>query len=314
MNKQFSTDVTEGLTNNPKSLPSKYFYDAIGDDLFVQIMNMPEYYLTNCEMEIFKDKTDDLISNLGVQLSQGFDLIELGAGDGTKTVHLLAKLVEQGYDFNYHPVDISQHALEGLENSLKAAVPGINLTQQQGDYFDILSKLNQTKRQKVILFLGSNIGNFVDDKAKAFLKTADSFMQAGDRLLIGTDLIKTKDIVLPAYSDSQGITAAFNLNLLDRINEEFEGDFDRSQFKHLATYEESEGIARSYIVSKVNQTVYFKSLNLTVDFQEGEKIHTEISRKYNEKILTDIISETELNISSKIMDSKGFFADFILKK
>ena len=277
-------------------------------------MNLPEYYLTDCEMEIFQDQTNALITSLGVQVNRPFDLIELGAGDGSKTFHLLKKLVDQKYDFTYNPVDISNHALEGLESDLNASIPKLNIEKQQGDYFNILSKLKDNGKQKIILFLGSNIGNFMDNKAHSFLKSAGEFMSKEDRLLIGVDLIKAKEIVLPAYSDSQGVTAAFNLNLLDRINQEFEGDFDRNQFKHLATYEEHEGIARSYIVSQTSQTVHLKLLDLKIEFSENEKIHTEISRKYNEDILNKVLVGTQLNIASKITDSKGFFADFILKK
>ena len=314
MNEQFKKDIQEGLTSSPKTLPSKYFYDEIGDELFVKIMKLPEYYLTDCEMEIFRDKTNELISNLGVQLNQAFDLIELGAGDGSKTIHLLKTLVKQDYNFTYHPVDISEHALDGLETTLNQEIPALSITKQQGDYFNILSKLQDSGRQKIILFLGSNIGNFVDDKAQIFLKSASEFMDLKDRLLIGADLIKPKEIVLPAYSDSQGVTAAFNLNLLSRINKEFEADFNISNFEHLATYKEEEGIARSYMVSKIDQEVHIIDLDLMVSFEAGEQIHTEISRKYNESILSKILETTELTIASKIMDSKSYFADFILKK
>ena len=314
MIEQFKKDVKSGLESYPKTLPSKYFYDEIGDQLFIKIMNLPEYYLTNCEMEIFRVKTIELISKLGLELNRPFDLIELGAGDGAKTIHLLKRLVSEGYDFNYHPVDISKNALDGLESNLNKEIPKLAITKQQGDYFNILSKLKDTERQKVILFLGSNIGNFVDDKAHLFLKSASEFMNAQDRLLIGTDLIKSKEIVLPAYSDSQGVTAAFNVNLLTRINREMDADFNLPQFEHLATYEESEGIARSYMVSKTDQTVAIKALDLKISFKAGERIHTEISRKYTDEILSNILQKTDLEIDTKIMDSRHYFADFILKK
>lgn len=314
MNEQFKQDTLSGLTSNPKSLPSKYFYDAVGDDLFIQIMNMPEYYLTNCELEIFRNKTNDLITNLGVEMNKPFDLIELGAGDGTKTIHLLEKLQKQGYDFEYHPVDISHHSLDGLSSRLHSKIPTIKIVKQQGDYFNILSKLQNSGRQKIILFLGSNIGNFNDEKAKEFIKSASDFMMSGDRILIGCDPKKPKEIVLPAYNDKAGITAKFNLNLLTRINKEFQADFDTSKFSHLATYSDNEGIARSFIVSKKAQTVHIKALELIIDFEKDERIHTEISRKYSDKILNDIIIDSNLGITGKIQDSRNYFADYILKK
>lgn len=314
MSEQFKQDVKSGLTSQPKSLASKYFYDEIGDELFVQIMNLPEYYLTDCEMEIFSQKTNEIITHLGVQLDKEFDLIELGPGDGTKTIHLLKLLSKQKYDFTYHPVDISNNALDGLEQNLLAEIPKLSISKQQGDYFNILSELKKNNKQKIILFLGSNIGNFVDDKAKEFINTASTYMSSGDSILLGIDLKKPQEIVLPAYSDSQGITAKFNLNLLDRINKELDADFNRENFFHEATYNETEGIARSFIVSKKNQQVTIKKLNLTVEFAEGERIQTEVSRKYNDQILSKIIEESKLNVTGKILDHRGYFADIILTK
>lgn len=314
MKEQFSEDIITGLNSTPKTLPSKYFYDEVGDELFVQIMNLPEYYLTNSEMEIFKDKTNELITNLGVELNENFDLIELGPGDGSKTIHLLKKLSKQAYQFTYHPVDISLHALEGLENNILTEIPKIKIEKQQGDYFKILSQLHNDEKQKVILFLGSNIGNFKDDRARLFINSASEYMNSGDCILIGIDLIKPKEIVIPAYSDKSGVTAAFNLNLLDRINKTFNADFDRKEFYHEATYSESEGIARSFIVSNKKQTVHIKDLNMKIDFYQGEKIHTEVSRKYNEEIITNIIEGTGLEITGKLMDSKNYFSDIVLTK
>ncbi len=314
MIEQFKQDVKNGLSSHPKSLPSKYFYDEIGDELFVQIMNLQEYYLTDCEMEIFSQKTNEIITNLGVQLNTEFDLIELGPGDGTKTIHLLKVLSKQKYNFTYHPVDISNHALDGLEQNLLSEIPKLSISKQQGDYFNILSELKKNNKQKIILFLGSNIGNFVDDKAKEFINTASTFMNPGDSILLGIDLIKPQEIVLPAYSDKQGITAKFNLNLLDRINNELDADFNRENFYHKATYNETEGIARSYIVSKSNQQVTIKKLDLSVEFVEDEKIQTEVSRKYNDEILSKIIKDSQLDVTGKIMDHRGYFADIILTK
>ena len=314
MTEQFKQDVDHGLSSDPKTLPSKYFYDEIGDDLFVQIMNMPEYYLTRAEMEIFKTKTHEIIAGLQLSKQKHFELIELGAGDGTKTVELLKVLMSEGYDFDYLPVDISRHALDGLEKSLKQALPYLNVKPQQGDYFDILSSLKANQSAKVILFLGSNIGNMNDKQAAGFIYRLGSNLLPEDKLFLGVDLIKSRDIVLPAYNDLAGITSAFNVNLLHRINKELGGDFDLDCFVHAPEYEEVEGIAKSYLKSTKAQTVSIAALNKSFEFESGEKIHTEISRKYNDEVLKEVIGGTDFIILDRLTDANGYFADYILKR
>ncbi|WP_299229451.1 L-histidine N(alpha)-methyltransferase [uncultured Psychroserpens sp.] len=314
MSNTFINDVNEGLSKPNKSLSSKYFYDKIGDAIFVEIMNMPEYYLTNAEMDIFKNQTQGIITSLELNPQIPFELIELGAGDGTKTKHLLKKLDENGYDFKYFPIDISQNALDQLERSLNTELPNINVSKQQGDYFDILASLKATNTQKVVLFLGSNIGNLTDDSAKQFITELSNVLNTNDKVLLGVDLIKPESIVLPAYNDSQGITKRFNLNLLSRINKELKANFDIKAFNHIPEYTENEGIARSYLVSTKAQSVTIDELNKTFTFYEGEKIHTETSRKYNDTILNNILENSNLEVVTKLMDSNLYFADYILKK
>ncbi|AXO79488.1 L-histidine N(alpha)-methyltransferase [Olleya aquimaris] len=314
MNNTFLNDVDKGLSSTPKYLLSKYFYDKIGDALFVDIMNMPEYYLTRAEFDIFKNQTQNLIETLKLRKDTFFELIELGAGDGTKTKQLLKALDTANYNFNYVPIDISQNALDQLKSSINSELPNINTTPKQGDYFNVLSSLKQSNHPKVILFLGSNIGNLNDILAQDFLtKLADS-LQANDKVCIGLDLIKSEKIVLPAYNDSQGITRRFNLNLLERINKEFDANFDIDTFKHQPEYTEDEGIARSYLVSTKSQTVTIKALNKSFHFMEGERIHTETSRKYNDAILNGFLKKTSLKVIDKLMDSNQYFADYILNK
>ena len=309
---QFKVDVSDGLNSNPKTLPSKYFYDEIGDDLFVQIMNMPEYYLTRSEMEIFIEKTDELIDQFDIDRSKPFELIELGAGDGTKTIKLLERLLEKDYDFHYNPVDISSNALDGLEERLSAELPNLKVVRQQGDYFNVLSAFKGNQTKKVVLFLGSNIGNMTDKRATEFVYILGSNLVPGDILLLGVDLIKPEDIVLPAYNDARGITAAFNLNLLKRINEELEANFNLDNWSHAPQYSEETGIAESFLRSDVDQEVYIKGIGQDFHFQEGELIHTEVSRKYNDEIIKDIIADTDFYFKDRILDDKKFFADYIL--
>lgn len=310
----FKKEVENGLDANPKTLPSKYFYDKKGDALFVKIMNSPEYYLTRSEFDIFKNKTEELIQSFKIKKENYFELIELGAGDGTKTKELLKELVSKSFKFDYFPIDISSNALNLLEQDLNTEIPNLNVKTQQGDYFKVLDSLKGSNKPKVILFLGSNIGNMTDDLASEFIYKLGTNLNVNDKLLLGVDLIKSKEIVGPAYNDSKGITADFNINLLDRINKELEGDFKLNQFKHHPEYDEKEGIAKSFIKSVVKQTVEIKAIGKTFNFTEGEKIHTEISRKYNDKLIEKIISYTDFSLTTKIMDSKEYFADYILTR
>jgi len=314
MNKQFLLDVDKGLHSKPKFLSSRYFYDEIGDKLFVDIMKMPEYYLTNSEFEIFCDQTEKLINSLALKRDTHFELVELGAGDGTKTKELLKCLLEQNFSFDYCPVDISQHALDDLHSRFSLELPNLSIKPLQGDYFEVLSSIGDSKHPKIVLFLGSNMGNLHDHEASYFLNQLEGSLNTKDKLVLGLDLIKPEEIVLPAYDDSQKITSKFNLNLLERMNRELHAEFDISQFKHQPEYTEKEGIAKSFLVSNKVQSVNIKALNKTITFFEGEKIHTEISRKYNDEILAEIISTSRFTISNKLTDSKRYFADYILTK
>ncbi|WP_167188083.1 L-histidine N(alpha)-methyltransferase [Wenyingzhuangia heitensis] len=314
MNKQFAKDVKLGLSETPKNLSSKYFYDEKGSTLFSEIMKLPEYYLTNAEFDIFKNQPLDIIQLLEIHKTSYFELIELGAGDGSKTIELLKVLEHENYHYQYLPIDISQKALDQIENTVAQQLPNKKITPKKGDYFQILNELKNSPFPKVVLFLGSNIGNMEDALANSFLKKLSKNLSKGDKIILGTDLKKEKDIVLPAYNDSKGITRDFNLNLLERINRELDANFDINQFEHVPEYDELEGIAKSRIRSKIDQKIPINSLNLTVSFKEKETIHTEISRKYDDVILEKICTNTGLKTIGKLMDKREYFADYILEK
>lgn len=314
MKDQFKKDIEKGLSNFPKSIPSKYFYDKIGDALFIQIMNMPEYYPTRAEYEIFKDKHQEMISSIDIKPDTFFELIELGAGDGTKTKELLNALLHGGYDFEYLPIDISLSALESLETDLEQEFPSLQVRKKHGDYFGVLETLKENHHPKVILFLGSNIGNLSDEQSASFIYQIGANLKAGDKLILGVDLIKSEKLVIPAYDDPHGITSAFNLNLLSRINNELGGDFDLSTFEHAPEYTSIEGIARSYLVSLVTQEIPIRGIGKSFKFEKGEKMQTEISRKYNDQILDKILCKTDFKIVNKLTDSRGYFADYILNR
>ncbi len=310
----FAKDVDDGLSKEDKTLPSKYFYNQKGDELFVGITNLPEYYLTRAEMDIFSNQTAALIQGFNINPSTPFELIELGAGDGSKTKKLLEYLIDRQYQFDYMPIDISSSALDDLEISLKASLPQLTVKKQHGDHFAILESLKLIPCPNVVLVLGSNIGNMTDDEASRFLAHLSDSLNPGDKLLLGADLIKNADIVMPAYNDKQGVTRDFNINLLRLMNAELEATFDVDGFEHTPEYDESEGVARSFLTSKNDQQVAIHKIGKIYDFKAGEKIHTEISRKYNDTILNTILRDSRFSIQNKFTDSKDYFADYILNR
>jgi len=309
----FEEDVYKGLTSFPKYLLSKYIYDQKGDKLFQQIMAMPEYYLTNCELNILKQhkaSIADIINKEG-----GFDLIELGAGDGKKTKILLQHLVDKKYDFDYLPIDISQHVLEELESSLKNEIPEVNVKIQQGTYFKTLENLaDYNNRRKVILVLGSNIGNLLHENAIEFLRHIQEAMTAEDKLFMGFDQKKDPQKILDAYNDEAGITEAFNKNLLTRINRELDANFNLDSFKHWETYDPESGTAKSYLVSKIQQKVAINKLELEVHFDAWESIHTEISQKYDDAVVEWLAKEAGLEIQTSFQDNETYYKNYIFRK
>ena len=312
--KQFKKDINEGLSKTSKTLPSKYFYDKIGSELFVKIMHLPEYYLTRAELDIFVNQTQNIIDALELNPSTYFELIELGAGDGLKTKELLKLLDKQNYTFDYLPVDISKNALDNLEKTINKELPYVSIKKKQGDYFQVLESLKNSHHPKVVLFLGSNIGNMNDEIASNFVCQLGANLNTNDKLVLGVDLIKSESVVLPAYNDSKGVTKAFNINLLHRINRDLGGNFDYEKFSHQPEYTEKEGVAKSFLVSNEKQDVLITALNKTFSFEKGEKIATEISRKYNNEIIENIIKKTDFCITKKFTDTNNYFANYVLNR
>ncbi len=309
----FEEDVYTGLTSYPKHLSSKYFYDKKGDKLFQEIMNLPEYYLTNCEYNILKTNTEEIAEAFNG--ADGFDLIELGAGDGKKTKLLLKYLSDKRIDFEYLPVDISQNALDELQESLKNELPNIAVKPQQGTYFKTLERLSDfNSRKKVILVLGSNIGNLLHKDAIDFLKQIQEAMSPDDMLFMGFDQKKNPQTILDAYNDPTGVTAAFNKNILERINNELNGNFDLDSFSHWETYNPETGTAKSFLISKEKQEVEIKSLNITVSFEPWESIHTEISQKYDDQVVKWLASQADLKVTNSFTDEKDYYKNYIFRK
>lgn len=309
---QFMGDVDFGLSSSPKSLSSKYFYDKRGSELFVEIMNLPEYYLTRSEMEIFTLQSNRLIELFDIQADHHVELIELGPGDGRKIIHLLRSMTDQRYDLSYFPVDISEDSLKQLETMLAKELPALSIRSHHGDYFDVLSSLKQRLHKKIVFFLGSNLGNYTDQHAADFIYQLGSNMHPGDVLVLGLDLKKPIDQVLPAYNDKQGVTREFNFNLLSRINRELGADFSLDAFAHRPDYCEQTGVASSHLESLADQQVSIDKLAKTFRFKKGEKIQLEISRKYSDEVVNTIIDKSDFHIIGKVLDEKKYFAEYVL--
>ncbi|WP_420321655.1 L-histidine N(alpha)-methyltransferase [Flagellimonas sp.] len=310
----FEEEVYEGLTAFPKHLSSKYFYDEIGDKLFQDIMAMPEYYLTNCEFDIL-EANKDKIAALFRKDGEPFSLFELGAGDGKKTKILLRHFVDNGLQFDYRPIDISQNALDQLEASIKVEIPQVEINTLQGTYFETLREIgNANGRRKVILFLGSNMGNLLHPQAIEFLKNMRDSINEDDLIFMGLDQKKNPQTILDAYNDKAGITEAFNKNILARINTELGGNFDLDKFSHWEVYDPETGTAKSYLVSKETQMVRIESLELEIRLNAWESIHTEISQKYDDSIVEWLAEQADLNIVTDFTDDKQWFKNYVFKK
>jgi L-histidine Nalpha-methyltransferase len=306
----FAQHADQGLSQDPKQLSSRYFYDAKGSQLFQEIMALPEYYLTRAEHELFLQHRTAMARAFA---EQGyFHLVDLGAGDATKTKLLLHELVAQDKAFDYVPLDISGDAMQELVQDLQENLPAIPVKAVVAEYLTGLQWLQDAlPERKVVLFLGSNIGNFERGEGLAFLRQIRERLQPGDMLLLGVDLCKDPDTILAAYNDASGVTAAFNLNLLKRMNRELGGDFDVSQFKHFALYDPQEGVMKSYLVSKREQTVRLQATGKQYTFAAWEAVHTENSHKYTLQQATDMGQQAGFELVSSYQDAKGLFADML---
>ncbi len=305
----FALDVLTGLSETRKSIPSRYMYDDEGSRLFARIMELEEYYPTKCEADALARNCARIADYAG---SEPFNLVEFGSGNGVKTKILLDHFLERELDFTYVPIDISQAAMEELAGDLKATYPELNFTGLVTDYFTGVRWLNQQEEKKnFVLFLGSNIGNFPHPKARFFLRNLWNCLQPGDQALIGFDLKKDIELLLSAYNDSEGVTAAFNLNVLKRINRELGAEFDLSKFRHFGSYDVFSGAMESYLVSLEQQEVFIEALGRSFTLRAWEPIHIEYSYKYLESDIDRIALETGFFVKEHLYDSKRYFVDSV---
>ena len=307
-------EVKTGLQQTPKRLSSRFFYDAEGSRLFQEIMHSPEYYLTRSEYEILDTNKADLLGQFTTD-GRSFELVELGAGDGLKTKILLGFFADQHANFAYAPVDISVDALDDLVVDVRQKWPDLRLNPRHDDYFKALEQLSEeSNARRIVLFLGSNIGNFTPADAIDFYQQLHDRLQPGDLVLTGFDLQKHPAVIHAAYNDRQGLTRAFNLNLLRRINRELDANFDLAAFDHYEVYNPETGEARSYLVSQKAQTVQISVLDMIVPFAYGEIIHTEISRKFTPAQIEELAQQTGFSVTGWFTDCKNYFADVIFER
>lgn len=302
-------DVRKGLTAYPKRFLPKYFYDELGSQLFEAICLLPEYYLTRAENEILVRYADDIAAAVDGHKT----LVEMGSGSASKTRLIIEALLRSQGELLFMPVDISETALESGSRILLQSYPRLRIEAFAADYFVGLAELGKKPRGRTLaLFLGSNISNFDREEAHRFLRAMREVLNEGDALLLGADLKKDPAVLEAAYNDALGVTSAFNLNVLARINRELGGSFDLHAFRHYAFYNQTEGRIEIYIESLKNQMVRIEKLDLEVSFESGELIHTENSYKYDTAGIARLASETGFTCTRSWFDSQERFSSNLL--
>lgn len=297
-------DVLSGLTRTPKSLPPKLFYDAEGSQLFELITELPEYYLTRTEAGILGQFASEMLEAAGDDIT----LVELGAGSATKTRIVIRELLKRQRRVKFYPIDVSRSALEDAAHGLNGDFPGLELHPMVADYCEGLDGIASSAGRKLVLYLGSSIGNFEPMQAGAVLHSVRSSLRPGDALLLGTDLVKSESVLIPAYDDAQGVTARFNKNMLARINRELGGGFDLSAFKHVAIWSPKCSRIEIYVESMREQTVHISDLGLKVHFSAGERMHTENSYKFTPYMVRSVLSMGGFDLERSWTDRREWFA------
>ncbi len=304
---QFARDVLHGLSQSSKSLPCKYIYDEEGSELFCRIMELSEYYLTDCEKNVLEIHKEDIVRKIDVEEC---NIVELGAGDGTKTEILIDHFLEHDRELNYCPIDISESAVGDLSERLDRKFPGLEINGLVTDYFRGLTWVSQQDTlRNVILFLGSNIGNFSRKEASNFLKRLRESINTGDYLIIGFDLKKDIDTMVRAYNDTEGVTEQFNFNILKRINRELGGQFDLDRFRYRSTWDSIDGAMKSYLVSTRDQSVQVSVLDRTFTFIEHEALHTESSHKFTLEQCASMAKDAGFDVVKNFLDDRNYFID-----
>ena len=295
--------VREGLSATPKRLPSWLFYDEAGSALFEQITELPEYYLTRTERAIFEGHAGEMLQAAGPSLT----LVELGAGTATKTCVLIEELLQRQPRALFYPIDVSPSALQEAAKQLAQQFPQLRVNPIVADYTGGVEALNRISGRKLVLYIGSSIGNFEPNHAVGILRRIRRSLRAGDALLLGTDFAKSSKVLLPAYNDAQGVTAAFNKNILARLNRELDADFDLDAFRHIAIWSKQCSRMEMHLESVSAQQVFLPMLDMDVTFAAGERIHTENSYKYTMEMVETIVHESGFTLETSWQDRQKWF-------
>jgi len=308
----FAEDVRRGLTSSPKVLSPKYFYDELGSRLFEAITALPEYYVTRAEAEILRTHAAEIVAALGGPVR----LVELGSGDGQKTRLLIEALLKRQKEIEYVAVDISESALAASSRALLADYPDLRFSGYVGEYHQALQAVREDEAESpyrtLALFLGSTLGNLDREERRVLLRDVRGLLRQGEALLLGVDLKKDEGVLIPAYDDALGVTAAFNLNLLVRINRELGGRFELAAFRHRALYNRQFGRIEMHLESLRDQAVPIDALGIEVSFAQGETIHTESSHKFDLEQIASLAVDTGFKLKKTWTDAGKRFASNLL--
>lgn len=300
--------VRRGLTASPKALPAYLLYDAEGSALFEQITELPEYYPTRTERGIFENNADAIVGEAMALAGGPMRILELGAGTSVKTQVLLQAAQRAQGRVHFVPADVSASALEEGFARLSAEEPNVLIEPMVGTHAEVLALAARWNEPKMVLFIGSSIGNYADDEAVELLGKVREAIAGGGVLLLGTDRRKALHTLLPAYDDAMGVTAAFNKNVLSRINRELGGQFDPSSFRHVALWNDEASRIEMHLESTVDQQVKIRELGLSVSFAAGERLHTESSHKYDDARIQDLLDRSGLRLAARFCDARGWFS------
>src|SRR5271166_15029 len=298
-----SLAVREGLSATPKRLPCWLLYDEVGSELFERITELPEYYLTRTERSILERYAAEILEQAGPSLT----LVELGAGTASKTCILIEELLQRQSRALFYPIDVSPSALDEAMRQLDRQFPSLRVSPIVADYTGGVPALNRISGRKLVLYIGSSIGNFEPPDAVRMLRRIRQTLRPGDALLLGADFAKSPKILLPAYDDSQGITAAFNKNILGRLNREMDADFDLDLFRHIALWNRRHSRMEIYLESMAAQSVFIPALDMDLSFEPEERIHTENSYKYTDEMIVSILRQSGFMLEQTWCDRKKWF-------
>ena len=303
-------EVTNGLLGVPKTLPARYFYDNKGSQLFEQICQLPEYYPTRTEASILEQYAIEIVNQTKVD-----ELVELGSGSSSKTRFLLDAYRRLNRILYYTPVDVSDSILKASAYNLLADYTNLKIDGKVATYAQALQHLKESfLGRRMIVFLGSSIGNFNDSECDRLIEQVTAALNPGDYFLLGIDLQKPLEILNAAYNDAHGVTAAFNLNMLQHLNHRFQGNFDLSLFKHQAIYNQIDNQIEMYLISQQAQSVTLENLHLTIELAKGEAILTEISRKFNLEHMRSYLGDRLLKLIQSYTDPQQWFGLLLCQK